>query len=303
MTTVLATAADARYGTWLLNLIGSVQRRSAIFASIVVHDLGLTDFQRRLVRHARGVELRPVPPFVPHWRDCFTWKPWIWTHLEADVVVWLDAGLTVLRPLTAFVEGAQTRGYFVVSQGVKNGECIPSDYYDLYGLPRSVGETDVVAGGILAFERSSPFFRDVVEPTYADVLEGRNLGYSPGDAERFARPDGVGRELVRDCPLFRWDQTLVNIHLYRSIPEPVVDDLDRFAGFRSPHDHPEQVIWGHRRRGDYRFLPRVSYALPAALAGVPWGAFVFIRARARSLRWLLRPSVYVRALRRRAGVG
>jgi hypothetical protein len=294
MTLVLASAADARYGNWLINLVGSVQRRSNIFGRIAVYDLGLTAFQRRLLEGARGVDVHDVPPFVPHWREAFTWKPWIWTHVEADEVVWLDAGLSVLRPLTAFVDGIEQRGYFVVSQGVKNRECIPSEYYELYDLPPEIGARDVVAGGILGFHKQSDFYSRVVVPTFDDAVLGRNLGYSPGDAERFGLPGDVGRDIVRDCPLFRWDQPLVNIHFYRSFRDPVVGELDRFAGFRSPKDHPEQVIWGHRRRGDYRFLPRVAYRPATAVIGRPWGTYLYLRGRLQHYRWLMRPALYFR---------
>src|SRR5437588_5805497 len=99
MSVVLASAANRRYGNHLLNLLGSVKVNSDIFERIVVYDLGLSPLQLRLVRGVRGVEVREVPPFVPHWAPCFTWKPWIWTHTEADELLWLDAGVTVLRSL------------------------------------------------------------------------------------------------------------------------------------------------------------------------------------------------------------
>lgn len=300
MTIVLASAADARYGDRLINLVGSVQRQSNIFDHIAVYDLGLSAFQRRLLAGARGVEVHTVPPFVPHWREAFTWKPWIWTHADvnADAVIWLDAGLTVLRPLTAFVEGIEERGYFAVSQGVKNRECIPSDYYALYDLPQEAGEHVAIAAGIVGFDKRGDFYSRVVVPTFDDVVSGRNLGYSPGDAERFGRPDDRGRDIVRDCALFRWDQPLLNIHFYRSFRDPVVADLNQFAGFRSPRDHPQQVIWHHRRRGDYRFLPRVAYRPATALVGRPWGLYIYLTGRARHYRWIVRLSV-VSALARR----
>ena len=84
MSTVLASAADERYGDHLLNLIGSVKANSDVFDAIVVYDLGLSQRQRRLVDGIRGIEVRTVPPFVPHWAQGRTWKTWIWTHLEAD---------------------------------------------------------------------------------------------------------------------------------------------------------------------------------------------------------------------------
>jgi hypothetical protein len=288
VTATLATAADARYGAWLLNMLGSVQRRSPLFDRIVAYDLGLTRFQRRLLEGVEGVEVRSVPPSVPHWRQGYTWKAWAFRHVEGDAIVWLDAGATVLRPLTEPLAQIRERGYFVVSQDVRLGECIPSDYYALYGLDPSVGERDCVAAGIIGFARESEFYERVVIPTYEDALAGRTLGFSPSEAERLNR--GFGRLdtlILRDAPRFRHDQTVLNIHLYKTFADPHVNDLAKFGGWTSPRDHPAQVIWNHRRRGDYRFLPRVRYRGPVALVGLPWGAWRFLAA---NRGWLLHPA-------------
>lgn len=299
MKAIVASAADARYGWWLLNLVGSIQRRSDIFDCIVVYDLGLSRVQRRLLEGAKGVEVRTVPPFVPHWRQGRTWKTWIWTHLEADTIVWLDAGVTVLRPLTELIAQSDERGYFVVSQGVAADLSTPSDYYELYGLPPSFGEQPSVASGILAFGRDSPFYTDVIEPTFHDAVLGRNLGFSTDELGKLNRGlDQLDEVIVRDCPLFRYDQTVFNIHFYRATAEPHVNDLDKYAGWRSPHDHPEQVIWSHRRNGDYRFLPRVRYHGRTAPLGLALGTMTFLRAYARRQAWLVRPNVYVHVARR-----
>src|SRR5205823_3718911 len=90
---VLASAANERYGFHLLSMVGSIQTNSpGCFERIVLYDLGLSVQQRRLASSIDGVDLRPMPHFAPHWAQGFTWKPWIWTHLEADAVFYLDAG-------------------------------------------------------------------------------------------------------------------------------------------------------------------------------------------------------------------
>src|SRR3954454_5061283 len=136
MSTVLASGADERYGWWLLNLIGAVHANSPrTFDAVVVYDLGLSPLQRRLVAGIRGAEVRTVPEFVPHWRQGFTWKPWIWTHLDAgEDVFWIDAGATVLRSLEPVLAQIREHGYFLVSQGWFARALVPSDYYALYGL-------------------------------------------------------------------------------------------------------------------------------------------------------------------------
>jgi hypothetical protein len=301
VTVTLASAADARYGKWLLNLLGSVRDRSDIFDRIVAYDLGMTPFQRRLLDGAQGVEVRTVPPFVPHWRQGRTWKTWIWTHVEGDVVVWLDAGITVLRPMTDFLEGVRTRGYFVVSQGVPNAESTPSEFYEWYDLDDTFGERVSIAAGILAFARNSNFYRNVIVPTYRDAVLGRTLGFSAGEVDKLNRGlDKLDELVVRDCPLFRYDQSVLGARFYSATPDPHVSSLDRYGGWQSPHDHPEQVIWSHRRSGDYRFLPRVRYRPMTAAVGIPWGTWEYAVRLQQQYRWLFRPSLYTRRLARTA---
>jgi len=303
MTTALATGADERYGHWLLNMLGSVQRNSpGVFDRVVAYDLGLAPDQRRLLDRVRGVEVDEVPPVVPHWREGRTWKAWVWTHLEADELVWLDAGLTVLRPLDGIVEAIRRDGYFVVSQGVRNRESIPADYLELYGIGDDAADAVAIAAGILGFRTSGPFYERVIVPTYEDCLAGRSVGFSAGDAGRLNRGlDATEEPLLRDCPAFRWDQTILNIHLRLAVRDPVVHDLDEYAGWRSPRDHPRQVIWSHRRRGDYAYLPWIRYRGPLALAHRAWGLAFRARWWAVNHRWLFRPGTYVRKARALVG--
>ena len=299
MTTAVVSAADARYGGWLINLLGSIRRRSNIFDRVVVYDLGLSSFQRRLLDGVRGVEVRTLPPFVPHWRQGRTWKTWIWTHVGADSVVWLDAGITVLRPLDDFLAQIEERGYFVVSQGVPNRDCIPSDYYALYDFPHSFDDDATIAAGILGFATTGEFFSQVIARTHEDAILGRSLGFSATEVEKLNRGlDLMDEPIVRDCRLFRHEQTLLSIYFYKAVAKPVVNDLDKYGGFRSTKDHPEQVIWSHRRRGDYRFLPRVPYTPATALVGLPWGAGLYAKTLYLNYRWLLRPSFHAHLARR-----
>src|SRR4051794_15401471 len=126
MTTLFVSGADERFGFHLLNLIGSVKRNSDIFDGMVVYDLGLSADQRRLIDAIPGVSVETVPPFVPHWAAGFTWRMWVFTHLEADVIFWLDAGATVLRSLAEPLAQVRERGYFVVGQGHPVRPMIPS---------------------------------------------------------------------------------------------------------------------------------------------------------------------------------
>jgi hypothetical protein len=293
---VLASGADERYGFWLLNLIGSVQANAPRgFDRIVVYDLGLSAFQRRLADRMKGVEVRVVPPFVPHWRQGRTWKLWIWRHLEAATILWLDAGVTVLRDLRDPLGQIDERGYFAVANGHPNRMSTPSDWYDRYGITGAQAEAIGISTGIFGFATAGETFERVIIPSYDDAVEGRCLGFSEGEAGRF--DFGLDRHeetIAHDCPLFRWDQSVVNVHFFKTFADPVVNDVYKYGGWESPHAHPEQVFWNHRRRGDFAYLARIPFAPAFAPLGKTWGLWFRSRWWARNHSWYFRPATYAR---------
>jgi hypothetical protein len=293
VTDVLATAADAAYGYHALNLVGSVLRNSDVFDRIEVFDLGLSPHQRRLLAAVPGVEVRAVPPFVPHWAQCFTWKPWGWMQVEADRVFWLDSGATVLRGLDRALEQIGELGYFVVLQGHELRDIVPVDYFERYGVARELAGRRYVAAGIIGFAPGGDFFQRVLVPTYEDVLAGLNLGFSA--AEEPGKNRGLTRmesPPIRDCQHFRWDQTLLNIHLALELPDAVVADLDEYGGWRSARDHPRQVIWSHRARGSMRYLKRIPYTGSRAWRHRAFGAYWQVRWWLKLNERLLQPATY-----------
>jgi hypothetical protein len=299
--TVIISAADRLYGSQLLNLVGSVHARSNCFDRIVVFDLGLTSLQRLLLRETRGVELRPMRPFVAHWAQCWSWKPWILTQVEARRILYLDAGTTVLRELREPLEQIDERGYFVVGTGHPNREHTPSEYYDLYALPKWFSDTDCVGGNVIGFARGSRFYDDVVLPTVEDVKRGRNLGWSEDEATW--RNVGINRmdaPPVRDARRFRHDQTLLNIHFYLAIESPYVNPTVPYAPSAGPREHPEQLLWAHRRRAAFPHIADIPFATRRArVAGRALGTLL-------QARWWLRvnglaPRAYLRRLTRALG--
>jgi hypothetical protein len=209
--------------------------------------------------------------------------------------VWLDAGLTVLRTLESALDQIDRLGYFVVSQGHPIGDSIPSDYYALYGFPREWAARDAIAAGILGFRVNSGFYEQVIVPTHEDAVRGLSLGFSPADLPgRNTGLDRTDSPTLRDCLRFRWDQTILNMRFYLGVEEPALAGLDEYAGWRSARDHPQQVIWSHRRTGD---LPYLTHA-PGSLRGRSLGTLYRVRWwRKRHERWFTR-STYVLKARR-----
>lgn len=295
MTLVLASAADERYGDWLLNLIGSVHANADVFDRIELYDLGLSRAQRERLTAARGIELRTVPAFVPHWRQGRTWKLWIWRHLAADYALWLDAGVSVLRRIDDPLTQLHNRGYFAVSTGHPQRESIPSDWFDEYEITEAAANHVSISTGIFGFATHGEVFDGVVVPSYEDAVAGKCLGFSKAEAPRFNMGiDRLDEPIIRDCRLFRWDQSVVNVHFSTTFATPYVNDVYKYGGWNSRHDHPEQVFWNHRRRGDFAFLPRVRYRRTFALRGRAWGFWQRWRWWAVNHSWFFRPQTYVR---------
>lgn len=293
MTDVLATAADEFYGYHALNLVGSVKRHSDVFDRIEVFDLGLSPHQRFLLGAVPGVVIRPVPPFVQHWAQCFTWKPWVWMQVEADRVFWLDAGASVLRSLSRALDQISELGYFLVSQNAELSDILPPGYFESYDLPSALAERSYICAGILGFRPGSDFFDRVLAPTYDDCLAGRNLGFSPAELSHKNRGLGyMESPPVRDCAQFRWDQSILNAHLFAAMPHAEIADMDEYGGWRSPRDHPKQVIWHHRRRGNLRYLKRIPYSGRGAWKKRAWGIWWQLRWWKKLNERFLMPTTY-----------
>ena len=71
-----------------------------------------------------------------------------------------------------------------------------------------------------------------------------------------------------------------------------MNDLDEYAGWQSPRDHPRQVIWSHRRRGNMRYLKRVPYAGPGARRARAFGAWYQLRWWLKTNERLFQRSTY-----------
>lgn len=263
---VLATACDSAFHDAALNLVGSVQRRSPIFDEIFVYDLGLGRGRRHFEGIA-GLSVREVEPFTEHWRQCWSWKPWVWRDAAAaaDVVLYLDAGVEVLHDLTEVRELIEELGYFVVSQKeYRRGqhvveEIVPRDYYARLGISPMIRSQPVVAAGVIGFRTGSEFERQVVSRCVELTRAGLNLGWSAGK-ERSKPIHRLDDPPVRDCVCFRHDQTLLNIAFYAAIASPEIQPMARFAARRlKPGASP--LIWHKRRRGTLGCVGAIEYTM------------------------------------------
>lgn len=110
---MIITAASGAFGPSLLALLGSLNLNWPSHPRIRVYDIGLDDNTLRVL-DANDVEVIKVPGFCAHWRKHFTWKIWCWNDAPASKILWMDAGLVVLKPLDSVFYAIDNMGYFVV---------------------------------------------------------------------------------------------------------------------------------------------------------------------------------------------
>lgn len=207
----LNTSADTRYFSRAVNLIGSVRANSLTAPSIRLWDLGLTRIQKFLLALA-GVEVVQIPAFAPHWRDCYTWKVYVLRHAPDRIFLHLDAGNTVLCDLNAIFSSIDQEGTFFVDQGQTLGEICPPEYLQRF-YPDGDPGSPVFAAGNIGFSRDNLSISRALEEAFDGALEGLTLGFSATEAFR----DKTGLNVIRDCKLFRHDQSLLNLCFRRQL--------------------------------------------------------------------------------------
>jgi hypothetical protein len=127
------TAVDEAYFARLVNLIGSIHKNDFDnLGMIAVFDLGMTEEQSALLNTMQKVTIYQVEkknadiltPFKTHphgWkkRGWFSWKPVV-IKQSLDMfpyVLYVDAGTTILQPLTDLFKHIRQNGYFLLDTG------------------------------------------------------------------------------------------------------------------------------------------------------------------------------------------
>lgn len=265
MKRVLITACDDTFSYQALNLIGSIQATD-IGLDIVVYDLGLSPVSRQLFEGIKSVKLKKVPAFVEHWRVCYTWKPWVMIDAARsyDTVLYIDAGTEFLQSPQEVYDFIKADGYFLVSQraALKNGhilqQIIPTDYYNQFKLSHRHDQKPVVAAGLLGFETTSQFYKKIIQPWLKLVSKGYNLGWSKTELSRNHGIHFQDQPSIRDCALFRHDQTILNLLIYSSMPTLTIQSMERF-GTMHKLNQPGQIMWSPKIHGSFTYISQLQY--------------------------------------------
>lgn len=263
----LITACDDKYAPYALNLLGSLGKQSKKFSEIIIIDLGISSYFRFAFEDIDNVKIVPVQEFCPHYKACWSWKPWAYMQSSENTTIYIDAGSQIVGNLDEMILQTKKDGYFLVSQkdSLADGhyleDIIPKDYYDKFDISKFPNKSKpVVAAGILGFTRQSGFYQNIIKNTYQSIIRGDNLGWSEKELRRRNRDiHYMENPVVRDCRYFRHDQTILNIYLYKEINNPKINDMSKYAAL-TYQPGTEQVILNQRRHSKCRRIFFVKYS-------------------------------------------
>jgi len=223
---LIITAASKAYAPSLLALLGSLNLNWRDHPPVLVYDIGLDDATlATLARH--NVPVKHVPPFCPHWRKHFAWKVWCWNDAPTRAVLWLDAGLVVLKPLDEIFNTLAQRDYFVVESGCPLTENCSAAACRGCGVPPEFrDDKTTLAGGLCGFRRTERM---------SALLE------------RALEVACVQEYIAATEPLHRHDQAILSLLMYKHIGVVEKDALPIYLEGESPRAASAQKVWVHRR--------------------------------------------------------
>jgi hypothetical protein len=241
----LVTATDGKHAPYLFNAIASIHARFPDHPVIHVFDLGMNRLQRAEISSVPWIQLREMDRFVNHWKQNWSWKPYILTQVPERYVFYFDASNIVLyRSLVLWFRIIAKTGYLLIGNGQKMRETTPPEYWQLFGLDRArFVDAPTFGAGLMGFDREG-FAGRAIDEVLARTIEGWNLGCSAGEIRR-----AYDRSIIRNCECFRADQTLFNLAFRKYSTGPLVlrNEL-KYCGIGGHADHPRQFLWYARRK-------------------------------------------------------
>ncbi len=242
-TKCIITSASSKFFPSLINMLGSLHINYPNHPKVYVYDIGLFYTFRKELEKIKWVEVINIPHFSPFWRACYTWKTYIFTKPLADLNFYIDAGCQILKPLDEIFSEIDNDGYFTVDQDVKGIKMMPVDYIKTFNIENATLNENAITAGIFGFKKAGSLSKNLDE-MFEYAKKGYCLGFSKTE---LWKNKGVNKtDYVRDCEYFRHDTTLLTIFARKNNPSYHSHSALQYAGWTSPNDHKDQVIWNLR---------------------------------------------------------
>jgi len=278
------TSADSLYFSRVINLIGSVRKNFDPNVNIVVWDLGLTNIQKYILKLI-GVNVRTINQKTKHWKQCYTWKLYVYQQSPQDVFFHLDAGNVVLKDLSPIFTEIEKNGMFLIDQGQTIKDIVPSDYVALFN-PHANLNDKIFAAGNIGLNKNNDLIKCVIDDAYNAAVEGYCLGYS--ESEQFRDTENIN--IVRDCKVFRHDQSVINIIMTKYFNKITVHNHEVYSAV----DLTDSAYIYNQRGYNYKYISTSGGKLLPAFLFIYCRIFDFL---ARINKWLKRKSIFKYVIR------
>lgn len=238
---IVNTAADSQFFIKLLSLIGSIKKNDKADRKIKVWNIGLTKEQKDILCAIYNVSVCDIPPFMNNWQACYAWKIYVFSHIQEHIAFYMDTGMSVTGNLDCIAKIIKKNGYFAISQGVSLSETTPDEFWEDFKIEKDkFKDSEQFGAGLFGFKKTDEN-NNIINQAYKYTLKGYTMGYSNEELWR----DKHNVNLVRDCKLFRHDQTLLNLFFRKFKGNPVFSDSAIFANPKFLNDG-NQIICCHR---------------------------------------------------------
>jgi hypothetical protein len=226
---MIITGASSTFGPSLLALLGSLNLNWPDHPRVRVYDIGLGEETLRELDH-HEIEVVKVPEFCPHWQKHFTWKIWCWNDAPASKILWLDAGLVVLKPLDEVFHAISNIGYFVVPTYHPLVENASESACKGCGVDTGFRDGKVtLAGGFIGFKKEGKILQILEEALSVALIE-----------EYIAATERMHRH----------DQAIISLLFYRELENVLMADGVIYCSCYPINDSPRsssRAAWVHRR--------------------------------------------------------
>ena len=250
----LISTSDKKYFHKLICLIASIKDKFPDHPKIYIYDLGLTKFQIMELEGIKNLVVKKIPSFVNFFNLCFTWKPYTFLDTKEEITLHIDAGALALRDFKNIFLSINKNGYFVAGQDQLYKDITPEDYLNFADIDiNTFLNSNNFAGGFIGYKKNTPIHSAIIK-SLEYAKNGYFLGYSKSEMHR-AKFDK--EKIVRNCKVFRHDQTLFGLFFFECLNNKVnIRQQLKYIGHVSNTERPNQVFWMYRNRLDglYKYI-------------------------------------------------
>ncbi len=251
---VITTAASNIFFPFLLNFIWSIHKNYKNHPKIIIYDLWLNYFLKKFLLQIKWVDIVKVPKFTSYWNSCYSWKIWIFNQNINNLHLHIDCWSTILWSLDPIYEKIENNWYFLVTQKQLLKYIIPIEYYKIFDISNSIDNYESFAAWIIWLNKKNNVILNIIDIAYNSMLSWLCLWFSKSEIWKNRWKNKS--VFIRNCKLFRHDQTILNILFYKFINSLNIEDINKYAYIWK--DKPPNYCLIHNHRINFKEIKFVN---------------------------------------------